>query len=276
MDSRFRPAEVALNAGDVDRVTELLRGEPELATARSTRNHPTLLQCLVLVNPPPVALEQLIRLLADYGAELTGPLIAATCIDNRRAMSVLLDLGASIEGNGRWSPLEEALYWGFEASVQLLLERGAAVDNLRKAAGLGRTDLFSGFFDESGAPTAAAGKIASPFDKLPIAETIRRDPQELVNNALIYAAAWGRDDAVEELLKRGAQINAIPAGFDFAGTALHYAALRGRREMVDRLLRHGADPAARDAKINHLPEEWAAHDGHAELANYLRQVRQNK
>jgi ankyrin repeat protein len=276
MDPRFRPAEIALNAGNVDRVTELLRAEPNLATARSTRNHPTLLQCLVLVNPPPDALEQLIRMLADYGAELTGPLIAATCIDNRRAMSVLLDLGASIEGNGRWSPLEEALYWGFEASVKMLLERGAAVDNLRKAAGLGRTDLIAGFFDETGAPTAAAGEIASPFDKLPIPEAVRRDPREIVNNALIYAAAWGRDDAVEELLRRGAQIDAIPAGFDFAGTALHYAALQGRTEMVDRLLRHGADPAARDAKINHLPEEWAAHDGHAELADYLRQVRQNQ
>src|SRR5579862_656803 len=200
MDARFRPAEIALNAGDIDRVTELLRAEPDLATARSSRNHPTLLQCLVLVNPPPAALEPLIRLLADYGAELTAPLIAATCIDNLRAMNVLLDLGASIEGNGHWSPLEEALYWGFQASVQLLLERGAAVDNLRKAAGLGRTDLLSGFFERSGAPTAAAGEIASPFDKLPIAETVRRDPREIVNNALIYAAAWERDDAVEELL----------------------------------------------------------------------------
>jgi ankyrin repeat protein len=41
------------------------------------------------------------------------------------------------QGNGRWSPLEEALYWGHEATVSLLLERGAAVNNLRTAAALG-------------------------------------------------------------------------------------------------------------------------------------------
>ena len=117
MDAKFRPAEAAINAGDLDRVTALLSAEPELATARSTCSHPTLLQCLVLVKPPPDALEQLIRVLADHGAELTGPLIAAACIDNVRAVNELLDLGASIEGNGRWSPLEEALYWGY-ASVR--------------------------------------------------------------------------------------------------------------------------------------------------------------
>ena len=68
-------------------------------------------------------------------------------------------------------------------------------------------------------------------------------------------------------------MNLIPAGFDFAGTPLHYAALRGRRDMVDHLLRHGADPAVRDSKIGKLPEDWAEHDGHRDLAEYLRLVR---
>jgi hypothetical protein len=77
-----------------------------------------------LVSPPPEELERLIHLLADFGSELTNPLIAAACMDVR-AIKELLDLGAAIEGNGRWSPLEEAVYWGFEASVKLLLERGS-------------------------------------------------------------------------------------------------------------------------------------------------------
>ena len=113
MDARFRPAETAINAGDVDHLTALLDADPGLATARSTCNHPTLLQYLVLVNPPPESLKQLIRLLAAYDAELTNPLIAAACMDNVRAIKELLDLDALIDGNGRWSPLEEALYWGY-------------------------------------------------------------------------------------------------------------------------------------------------------------------
>jgi ankyrin repeat protein len=276
MDARFRPAETAINAGDFDLVAALLDADPGLATARSTCSHPTLLQCLVLVSPPPETLEQLIRLLKDHGAELTNPLIAAACMDNVRAIKELLDLGAAINGNGRWSPLEEALYWGYEASVNLLLERGARVDNLRKAASLGRMDVLLRCFDETGALTMDAGEIASPFEKLDllIAEEIRPNPRQIVNNALVYAAGWGQQKPMQELLNRGADVNAIPAGFDFAGTPLHYAALRGRRDTVDWLLQHGADPAIRDAKIGNLPEDWAAHDGHADLSAYLKAKRQ--
>jgi ankyrin repeat protein len=276
MDPKFRLAEEALNAGDLDRFTAILSREPELATARSACSHPTLLQCLVLVKPEPPALERIIHLLADQGAELTGPLIAAACIDNVRAVNELLDLGACIEGEGRWSPLEESLYWGFEASVKVLLERGAVVDNLRKAAALGRLDVLSSCFEQTGNLTRTAGHIASPFEKQDarLTDAVRHSPREIVNNAFVYAAIWGQHPALQELLDHGAEVNAIPAGFDFAGTALHNAALRGRRDTADWLLSRGADPSIRDTKINKLPEDWAAHDGHADLADYLKQVRQ--
>jgi hypothetical protein len=110
MDARFQPAEAALAIGDVDCLASLLSADPELATARSQLSHPTILQCLVLTMPPVDALERLIDLLAGHGAELTDPLIAASGIDNVRAIARSLDLGARIEGNGCWSPLEEALY----------------------------------------------------------------------------------------------------------------------------------------------------------------------
>jgi ankyrin repeat protein len=107
-----------------------------------------------------------------------------------------------------------------------------------------------------------------------IPEDIRRDRQQIIGNALIYAAAWGHDEIVDDLLNRGAQVNLIPAGFDYAGTALHYAALQGRRGTVDHLLQLGADPAALDTKIGKLPEDWAAHGGHKDLAEHLRVVRE--
>jgi ankyrin repeat protein len=274
MDARFQSAEAALASGDVEQMTRLLTVDPELATARSTRSHPTILQCLVLTMPPVDSLETLIGLLADHGAELTEPLIAACGMDNVRAITKLLDLGAQIEGYGRWSPLEEALYWGNEASVSLLLERGAAVSNLRVAAGLGDMAWITRCFDDSGELTDAAGEVASPFTKLPIPEEHRRDPQHILGNALVFAAFWGRAEAVRHLLDRGARINFIPAGFDYAGTPLHYAALGGRHAMVDQLLQHGADPAVLDAKIGKLAEDWAEHGGHADLAAHIRLVRQ--
>jgi hypothetical protein len=274
MDPRFHPAQAALADGDVERLTTLLSTNPELATARSGCSHPTLLQCLVLTMPPVDTLEILTDLLASHGAELTDPLIAAASIGNVRACVKLLDLGARIDGNGLWSPLEEALYWGNEATVSLLLERGAPVANLRIAAALDRREFLARCFDEKGALTATAGEVASPWFNRPIPEAIRKDPRQILSNALVYAAAWGRAEAVDLLLDQGAEVNLIPAGFDFAGTPLHYAVLRGRREMVDQLLRRGADPSVRDTKIGKLPEDWAAHDGHEELSKYLRHVRE--
>ena len=230
----------------------------------------------VLVDPPHDTLEQLIEVLADLGSERTGPLIAATCIDNIRGMNVLLDRGAEIEGDGRWSPLEEALYWGFARAARLLLERGAKIDNLRKAAGLGRIDVLKEQFDANGKLKPSAGLIASPFEGIDakLIEKVIHDPRQIVNNALVYAAGWGQIPSMQELLDRGAEINAIPAGFDFAGTPLHYAALRGRRDTVDWLLARGADLSIRDPKVANMPEDWAAHDGHSELAAYMRERRE--
>jgi ankyrin repeat protein len=273
MDARFHPVQAALVRGDVEGVVALLDADPGLATAESSRSHPTLLQCLVLTMPPADALEALIDVLADRGAELTDPLIAASGIDNVRAIARLLDRGARIEGNGLWSPLEEALYFGQEAALALLRARGARAGNLRTFAGVGDLEGVAACFDDAGGLTASAGVVAWPFFKHSIPDDVRRDPRQILNNALVYAAAWDRGEVVDFLLDRGAEVNLIPAGFDYAGTPLHYAALNGRRAMVDRLLARGADPSIRDTKVNGFPEGWAEHGGHGELAEHLQSVR---
>ncbi len=275
MDEKFHPAQAALAAGDVENLASLLEADAGLAAAVShAEDHPTLLQCLVLTMPPVDTLEKLIDLLADHGAELTDPLIAACGCNNERAVAKLLDLGARIEGNGRWSPLEEALYFGHEAILSLLLRRGAVADNLRTAAGVGDLEKVARCFDEQGMLTAAAGEIDWPFDHKAIPADLRRDRQQMLGNALVYAASWGRVEVAKYLLDQGAQVNLIPVGFDYAGTPLHYAAFQGRREMTDMLLQHGADPAVRDTKVDGLPEDWAEHFGHTDLAEYLRHARQ--
>lgn len=275
MDAQFLPAQRAITADDAEEVERLVRADPSLATARSGCDHPTLLCCLVLEMPPRRNLDHLIRLFAELGAELTGPLGAAACIDNVPAVQTLLDLGAPIAGDGTWSPLEEALYWGHAATVELLLARGAPVDNLRKYAALGDLQGVQRCFTEDGRLTPEAGEVAWPFGPT-IPDEVRRDARQIINNALVFAAAWGQTETAGELLRRGAQINAIPAGFDFAGTPLHYAALGNRREMVDWLLARGADPAIHDTKVHNTPDGWADYAQHAELATYLRSVRDRR
>jgi ankyrin repeat protein len=286
MDARFRPAAAAIKAGDLDCLRSLLAADPSLATARSGCSHPTLLQCLAVDAGEAPNQVEMVEALIEAGAAIDEPLVAAASMDNAVAAAALLDAGAAIDGRGGWSPLEEALYWSNQQVIELLLARGAAIQNLRVAAGLGRTDLIEGFFEADGTLKPAAVGIAWPFgDGLtsnhpsPVKTALKanidgwdRTPQGVLNNAFVYACMHHRLQAAELLLEQGAEINTVPPGFDFAGTGLHYAALNGHREMVDFLLARGADPTLRDPKVGSTPAGWAAHAGHQELAQYLECV----
>src|SRR5882672_5296552 len=146
MDSKFHPAIAKIKSGDLDGLRAILTDDPSLATARSSKSHPTLLQCLALEAVDVPNKVQLAQLLIDADAEINGPLGAAASINNVEIAALLLERGAAINGPGSWSPLEEALYWNSDGVIDLLLARGASVHNLRIAAGLGRTDLIESFF----------------------------------------------------------------------------------------------------------------------------------
>ena len=286
MDSKFHPARAAIEADDLEKFKALVAADPSLATSRSSRSHPTLLQCVVLDGkgkPNNVAMAEV---LIDVGAELNESLVAAGSINNRAVAELLLDRGASIDGTGGWSPLEEALYWNSQDLRALLIERGAKVQNLRIAAGLGRTDLIENYFNADGSLKPEAGKINWPWGDL---ETIAhsnhgttgkqslsdrvnswlQDQQGIVNNAFVYACMHGHIDAAQLLLNKGAEINAIPGGFDYAGTGLHYAALNGHRAMIEFLLNHGADRNVKDTKVGSTAAGWADHGGHPDIRDML-------
>jgi len=229
---------------------------------------------------------EMAQVLIDAGAEINGPLGACASGNNVEVAAALLDAGAEINGIGSWSPLEEALYWSSNDVRDLLLECGASVHNLRIAAGLGRTDLIESFFNSDGSLKPEAGKIAWPFgdpqdSNLPLQikeelqakiEAWSNESQNIINNAFIYACMHNRIEAAKLLLEKGAKINAIPPGFDYAGTGLHNAAVNGHRAMVEFLIENGADANIRDEKVNGTPAGWADYGGHGELRDYLEQV----
>jgi ankyrin repeat protein len=286
MDVKFHPAIRAIKSGDLDGLRALMDQDRSLATATSSTSHPTLLQCLALdaVNVPNKV--EMAEMLIDAGADINGALGAAACIDNVEIVALLLDSGAAINGTGSWSPLEEALYWNTQRVIRLLLDRGASLHNLRIASGLGRIDLIESFFRSDGTLKPEAGKIDWPFGELQKSNLNCRikdelqakvaqwseDPQDIMNNAFIYACMHNHIDAASLLLKKGAQINVIPPGFDYSGTGLHYAAHNGHRGMVEFLIQQGAKVNVRDSKVNSTPAGWAEHGGHAELKQYLDQI----
>jgi ankyrin repeat protein len=96
-----------------------------------------------------------------------------------------------------------------------------------------------------------------------------QDQQGIVNNAFLYACMHGHIDAAQLLLDKGAEINTIPGGFDYAGTGLHYAALNGHRAMVEFLLNHGADRNVKDTKVGSTAAGWADHGGHPNIRDLL-------
>ena len=283
MDARFHPAMAAIRSGDIDALRSLLVKDPDLATARSSTSHPTLLQCLALdalLVPNQI---EMARLLIDAGAEINRPMIAAASINNAAIAALLLDCGAAINGAGTWSPLEEALYWNNREAIELLLARGATIHNLRLAAALGRTDLIEGFFDAGGALRPEAGQIDWPFGKLDNSNLEGRikaeleakvaqwssDPRDIIDNAFVYACMHNQIAAARLLLQRGARIDAIPPGFDYSGTGLHYAALNGHQPMVEFLIEQGAAVNIKDTKVQSTPAGWAEYGGHQEIKNYL-------
>ncbi len=286
MDAKFHPAIRTIKSGDLDGLRALLDQDRSLATARSSRSHPTLLQCLALDAVDVPNKIEMAHLLIDAGAEINRPLGAAACIDNVEIAALLLDCGAAINGTGNWSPLEEALYWGNQGVIDLLLERGASVHNLRIASGLGWTDLIESFFRSDGSLKPEAGKIDWPFGELQksnlnceIKEELQAkvagwsdDARDVINNSFVYACMHNHIEAARLLLQKGAQIDAIPPGFDYSGTGLHYAAVNGHRAMAEFLVEQGASANVRDTKVGGTPAGWAEYGGHAELKNYLDQI----
>jgi hypothetical protein len=179
---------------------------------------------------------------------------------------------------------------------------GDAPGNLRVAAGLGRVELIDELVG-----TAAAGAhrgFYRPHGGFPRWEP-SDDPQEVLDEALVWAAKAGRVEALSRLVELGAQVDAdvyrgtaltwaamngrvdaverlLELGADsnrrgtFGGpdhgegvTALHLAAQAGRAEAVDVLLASGADATVVDALHGGNPAGWASFGGHRELARRL-------
>jgi ankyrin repeat protein len=293
----FARAYRAVEAHDLDALGAQLDRFPDLVAASGTNGNDLLNMATATCD------ERTVQLLLARGADPSRanahgwtPLHQAAYVGLPALAGLLLDAGAPAGGEARGTggtPLVVALFWGHAETAELLAARaGVDPENLRTAAGLGDVERIErlagtaaagaarGFYrPHSGFPPwapaddpqevldealswAARNDRAQALDAL-IALGARPDADVYRGTALTWAAACGRAGAIRRLIALGADPNrdATFGGPEHGDgvTALHLAAQNGRVEAIRALLDAGADPTARDNLYGGTPADWAAH-----------------
>jgi ankyrin repeat protein len=308
----FAGAYRAIEACDLDGLREQLDRAPELVHARGTNGNDLLGMAGTTGDL------RLTTLLLERGADPAQANIhgwtalhQAAYGDQPDLAQELLDHGAPTDvfarGDGG-TPLVVALFWGNVRTAELLAAHGVHPRNLRAAAGLGDPELLGALL-RSGRPSASAGehrRFYRPHGGFPAWQPAN-DAQEVLDEALAWAARSDRVDALAALVRCGANPDTdvyrgtplcwaaavgrvaairrlVELGADpntrstFGGpthgrglTALHLAAQDGKLDAVAALLELGADPSVEDALYRGSPAGWAEHFGHPETAALIRE-----
>jgi ankyrin repeat protein len=262
--SAFEAAADAIVIGDLAALELLLREDPSLIRARSTREHRATLLHYAAANgvenyrqKTPKNAVQIAETLLDtgadvdavadmYGGNATTLGLAATSIHPLKAgvqnalIDLLIDRGAEIDrpgGAGRtMSIVNGCLANGRGEAAQHLASRGAALD-LESASGVGRLDLVEQFFNADGTLKADA--------------TVAQ-----MRDGFGWACEFGRTEVVEFLLGKGIDV-AAKSLRNHGQTGLHWAASGGRVDTVQLLLTRHAPVDATDESFGATPLSWA-------------------
>jgi hypothetical protein len=257
--SKFEAAADAIVSGDAARLEKLLSENPELARARSTRDHRSTLLHYVAANgvedfrqKTPNNIVEVTKLLlkagADvdaesdaYGGRSTTLGLTATSWHPENAgvqlplLELLIEHGAVIDGPDGGSTVNACLRNGRGGAAEFCASRGARLD-LEGAAGVGRLEVVKTFFGDDGSlqPPATEKRMTDGF---------------------AWACEFGRTGVADFLLQRGM---AVDAKLRHDGqTALHWAAYGGHVDTVRMLLQRKAPIDAKDQTYGGTPLGWA-------------------
>jgi ankyrin repeat protein len=278
--AKFEAAADAICNGDIKTVKRILREEPQLIHARSTREHKATLLHYVSANgvegyrqKTPKNIVAIAKVLLNAGAEVDAEAdvygggattlgLVATSVHPFRAnvqnplMQILLDHGADIDhvtsAGNRQHAVKGALANGRGEAAAYLADRGARTD-LEDAAGVGRLDFVKGFFNADGSLK-------------------RKTSRRQLQSALKLACTWGHLDVVEFLLDKGVDLSGRQGD---GQSPMHCAAIGGALEVIKFLLKHNAPLEVRNIYGGTVLGQtlWsAAHGGDPKLYGEIIEV----
>ncbi|HEV7242056.1 MAG TPA: ankyrin repeat domain-containing protein [Thermoanaerobaculia bacterium] len=249
----------------------MLRENPDLIRARSTRRHHSTLLHYIGANgveggrqKTPKNAVEVAKVLLDAGAEVdaladlydvkctTMSMLVSSCHPANAGVQValaelLIDYGAAFEGPGtNWqSSVMTALAFGYQDTAEALTRRGAPLNDVAAAAGLGRLDDVARL--------------------LPDADARSR------HIALALAAQHGHTAVVRLLLDAGEDPNRYnPDGFHSHSTPLHQAVWSDHMDVVQLLVDRGARLDIQDTVYSGTPLGWAEYGERTAIADWLR------
>ena len=254
-DDRVQPALHAFLEGDADALRAAIASDPEIVNMPWQGN--TLIEWAT--QPPHGVDPAVVQVLIDHGAELDRALNLAACWNLADLCRQLLAAGAdpAARADAGITPLESAAMHGSTDAADVLIGHGLHRPSLWLAAAVGDLDAVRNCVDRDGTLTGAPGQHrpnwadvgrspgAAPTD----------DPEEIIGEALVFAAANGRVEVVDYLLAAGANIDARPYRNT---TGLHLAIQFRKLEMVRHLLVRGAATDIADDEHGGDAAGWAA------------------
>jgi len=305
MTGAFSAAQAAIDARDPGALQAVLDRAPGVVNEPGGENRNTLVAMAAGTCD-----ERTVTLLLQAGADPDRPnvhgwtaLHQAAYMNAVHLVDMLIGAGARMDASARGdggTPLVVALFWGnAEVARRLVAAGGVLPRNLRAAAGVGDLGLVA---EVLGTPEASRHRaFYRPHSGFP-EWAPSHDPDEILAEALSYAARNGHVPVVDLLVRARAEIDAdvyrgtaliwaasrghgavvaclLESGADpntratFGGplhgegvTALHIAAEAGHTAIAEQLLAAGADPSIVDGNGYGTPAGWAAHNGHEFLA----------